>query len=102
MILSLSDEMNNLIKEKKTAILKLAQQHGIKNVRLFGSMVRDEATAASDVDFLVDLEEGRDLFDLGELVMDLQDLLKRKVDSVTDNSLHPKIKTQILKEAKPL
>ena len=94
--------MNSLIKEKKTAILKLAQQHGIKNVRLFGSMVRDEATAASDVDFLVDLEEGRDLFDLGELLMDLQDLLKRKVDLVTDNSLHPKIRTQILKEAKPL
>ena len=94
--------MNSLIKEKKTAILKLAQLHGIKNVRLFGSMVRDEATAASDVDFLVDLEEGRDLFDLGELLMDLQDLLKRKVDLVTDNSLHPKIRTQILKEAKPL
>ena len=94
--------MNNLITSNKATILKLAQQHGIRNVRLFGSMVRDDATNESDVDFLVDLEEGRDLFDLGELLMDLQDLLHRKVDSVTDTSLHPKIKTQILKEAVPL
>jgi len=94
--------MNNLITSNKATILKLAQQHGIRNVRLFGSMARDDATNESDVDFLVDLEEGRDLFDLGELLMDLQDLLHRKVDLVTDTSLHPKIKTQILKEAMPL
>ena len=94
--------MNNLIISNKASILKLAQQHGIKNIRLFGSMVRDEATNESDVDFLVDLEDGRDLFDLGELLMDLQDLLHRKVDLVTGTSLHPKIKTQILKEAVPL
>ena len=80
----------------------MAQQHGIKNIRLFGSMVRDEATVASDVDFLVDLEEGRDLFDLGELLMDLQDLLHRKVDLVTESALHTNIRKHILKEAIPL
>lgn len=91
--------MNNLITTNKATILKLAQQHGIRNVRLFGSMVRDDATNESDVDFLVDLEEGRDLFDLGELLMDLQDLLNRKVDLVTESSLNTKIGNQILEEA---
>jgi len=91
--------MNNLITSNKVSILKLAQQHGIRNVRLFGSMVRDDATSESDVDFLVDLEEGRDLFDLGELSMDLQDLLHRKVDLVTESSLNTKIGERILGEA---
>ena len=94
--------MNSLITENKASILRLSQQHGVKNVRLFGSMARDEASAESDVDFLVDLEEGCDLFDLGELLVDLQDLLHRKVDLVTEISLHPKISVQILKEAIPL
>lgn len=94
--------MNSLITENKTSILRLSQQHGVKNVRLFGSMARDEASAESDVDLLVDLEEGCDLFDLGELLVDLQDLLHRKVDLVTEISLHPKISVQILKEAIPL
>ena len=94
--------MNSLITENKASILRLSQQHGVKNVRLFGSMARDEASAESDVDFLVDLEEGCDLFDLGELLVDLQDLLHRKVDLVTEISLHPKISIQILKEAIPL
>jgi hypothetical protein len=91
--------MNSLITSNKATILKLAQQHGIRNVRLFGSMVRDDATSESDVDFLVDLEEGRDLFDLGELLMDLQDLLHRKVDLVTESSLNTKIGQHILREA---
>jgi len=91
--------MNNLITSNKATILKLAQQHGIRNVRLFGSMVRDDATNESDVDFLVDLVEGRDLFDLSELLMDLQDLLHRKVDLVTESSLNTKIGERILGEA---
>ena len=94
--------MNPLITENKTAILKLSQEHGIKNIRLFGSMARDDSTLESDVDFLVDLEKGRDLFDLGELLIDLQDLLHRKVDIVTEASLHPKLSVQILKEAEIL
>lgn len=94
--------MNNLILSNRAAILKLAQQHGIKNLRLFGSMARGEDTENSDVDFLVELDEDRDLFNLGELLMDLQDLLHRRVDLVTEDSLHPKIHDRIIKEAEPL
>ncbi len=94
--------MNPLISRNKTAILGLAKQHGVKSISLFGSMVRGDVTDNSDVDFLVELEQGRDLFDLGELLMDLQALLQRKVDLVTKNALHPGISSQILKEAQPL
>jgi len=94
--------MNPLISRNKTVILDLAKQHGVKSISLFGSMVRGDLTDNSDVDFLVELEQGRDLFDLGELLMDLQALLQRKVDVVTKNALHPSISSQILKEAQPL
>ncbi len=94
--------MNPLISHNKTAILDLAKQHGVKSISLFGSMVRGDVSDNSDVDFLVELEQGRDLFDLGELLMDLQALLQRKVDVVTQNALHPSISSQILKEAQPL
>lgn len=94
--------MNPLISRNKTAILDLAKQHGVKSISLFGSMVRGDISDNSDVDFLVELEQGRDLFDLGELLMDLQALLQRKVDLVTQNALHPSISSQILKEAQPL
>lgn len=94
--------MNKLITANKTAILTLAKQHGIKSICLFGSMARGDINDNSDVDFLVELEQGRDLFDLGELLIDLQTLLHRKVDLVTKNALHPRIYSQVLKEMQPL
>jgi uncharacterized protein len=83
-------------------IKNLSKQHGIKTICLFGSMAKDDASDNSDVDFLVELEQGSDLFDLGELLMDLQALLQRKVDLVTKTSLHPRLHSQVLKEALPL
>jgi len=94
--------MNKLITTNKAAILNLAKQHGVKSICLFGSMARDDVSDNSDVEFLVELEQGRDLFDLGELLIDLQTLLQRKVDLVTKNALHPRIYSQVLKEAQPL
>jgi len=71
-------------------------------VRVFGSAVRGEDRPDSDVDFLVELEEGRSLMDLGGLLMDLQNLLGRNVDVVTERALHWYIKDQVLREAKPI
>lgn len=90
------------LRQKRTEILKLAAQHGAYNVRIFGSVARDEADAASDLDFLVDLEPGRSLLDLGGLLMDLQELLQRPVDVVTESSLRPRIRERALREALPL
>jgi len=94
--------MNKLITDNRIAITKLAKQHGVKTICLFGSMAKDDVSDNSDVDFLVELEQGRDLFDLGELLMDLQALLQRKVDLVTKTSLHPRLYSQVLNEALPL
>lgn len=87
---------------KREAIMQAARRHGAKNVRVFGSVSRGEARADSDVDFLVDLDEGRSLLDLGGLLMDLQTLLGCTVDVVTEKGLRPRIRERVLREAKPL
>ncbi|MBN2316421.1 MAG: nucleotidyltransferase family protein [Sedimentisphaerales bacterium] len=88
-----------LLRQRRDEILKLASQHGARNVRVFGSAARGEANADSDIDFLVELETDRTLFDLGALLMDLQDLLGRKIDIVTDDSIYWLLRRKILKEA---
>ncbi len=67
--------------------MRIASKHGARNVRIFGSLARGEAREDSDIDFLVDMEPGRSLFDLGGLLMDLQNLLAQKVDVVTETGL---------------
>jgi len=94
--------MDELLEDQREAILKLAREHGVKRVRVFGSMARGSAGVESDVDLLVDLEQGRTLLDLGALLMDLQDLLHRKVDVLTEGALHPRIRERVLREAIPL
>ncbi|MBN1920020.1 MAG: nucleotidyltransferase family protein [Anaerolineae bacterium] len=94
--------IETLLNEKRSDILQIAAQHGATNVRIFGSVARGEADAESDVDFLVTLEPGRSLLDLGALLMDLQDLLEREVDIVTEAGLRSRIRKRVLEEAKPL
>ena len=90
------------ILHKKQAILDIARTHGLVNVRVFGSVARGEDTPQSDIDFLVDLEQGRTLLDMGGALVQLQELLGRKVDIVTERGLHWYLKENILKEAQPL
>ena len=66
---------NELLHEKRDDILRVASKRGAYNIRVFGSVARGEADSKSDIDLLVDLEPGRSLFDLGGLLMNLQDLL---------------------------
>lgn len=91
-----------LIKNKRDEILRLSTVHGAKNVRIFGSVARNEAGEESDIDFLVDLEPGRSLLDLGGLLVDLEQLLTRKVDIVTERGLHWYLRDKIINEARPL
>jgi predicted nucleotidyltransferase len=90
------------IQQRKKEILVVARQHGIVNVRIFGSVARGDDNPQSDIDFLVDLEEGRTLFDLGGALVKLQELLGRKVDIVTERGLHWYLRKEIMKEARPL
>jgi uncharacterized protein len=94
--------VDELLKSKRADILQVAAQHGARNVRVFGSVARGEARPDSDVDVLVELETGRSLLDLGGLLMDLQDLLGREVDVVTEPGLRDRIRERVLKEAVPL
>jgi predicted nucleotidyltransferase len=93
---------NELLHEKREDILRVASKRGASNVRVFGSVARGEADAKSDIDLLVDLEPGRSIFDLGGLLMDLQDLLGYKVDVVTERGLRERIRARVLQEAIPL
>jgi len=88
--------------DKRAQILALAANYGASNVRVFGSVANGTADENSDIDFLVELEPGRSLFDLGGLLMALQELLGRKVDVVTEKGLHWYIKERVLSEAKPI
>lgn len=83
-------------------ILRVAAKHGARNVRLFGSAARGEDRPGSDLDLLVDMESGRSLLDLVALSQDLEELLHRKVDVITDSSVHPAIRPHILADARPL
>ena len=94
--------VEQLLTGKREEILRLAAQHGARNVRLFGSAARGEATDGSDLDFLVEIEPGRSLLDVVDLRNDLMDLLGREVDVVTEDSLYWLLRRKILREARPL
>ncbi len=83
----------------RMTILNLAERYGACNVRVFGSVARGETDSDSDVDFLVDMQMGRSLLDLGGLLMDLQELLGCQVDVVTEKGLRQRIKDRVLGEA---
>jgi uncharacterized protein len=91
-----------LVRGKRREIMDLARSHGARRIRVFGSVARGEATPDSDVDFLVDMEPGRSLFDMGGLLMDLQELLGCRVDVVTESGLRARIRNRVLREAVPL
>jgi hypothetical protein len=90
------------LRAKRGEILRIAAKRGARNVRIFGSAARGEADAESDVDVLVDMEPGRSLLDMGGLLMDLQELLGRRVDVVSERGLRERIRERVLREAIPL
>ena len=85
--------------QQRQAILQLAARHGMRNVRVFGSVARGNAGPDSDLDLLVDIEDGRSLLDLIGLEQDLQELLGRRVEVVTERSLSPYFGQRVLAEA---
>ena len=92
-------EMEDLIQSHKQEILAIARRYGARRVRVFGSVARGEARPDSDIDFLVELEPGRSLFDLGGMLYELQNLLGVEVDVVTEKGLRKRIREQVLREA---
>jgi len=94
--------ISELLQNKREEILRLAGRHGMHNVRVFGSVARSEAGLQSDIDFLVRLDPGVTLLEHAALVRELQALLGRKVDVISERGLRPRIREQVLAEAVPL
>jgi predicted nucleotidyltransferase len=90
------------IEELKEALIKhkgeIRQRFKVKEIGIFGSTVRGERKRRSDIDVLVDFEEGADLFDLVGLSLFLERRLKHKVDVVPRRALREEIKESVLKE----
>lgn len=85
-------KLAELLQIKRQDILQIARQHGVIRIRTFGSVARGEATEKSDVDFLIKLEEGRSLLDLIGFKQDVEELLGRKVDVVSEGGVSPYLK----------
>jgi uncharacterized protein len=94
--------MHPLIQTHRDELLALARARGVTGVRVFGSMSRSDATDRSDVDLLVTLPPGTSALALGGLLIDAQELLGRRVDVVTEASLHPALRASVMASAVPL
>jgi predicted nucleotidyltransferase len=89
---------NSIVALRRDEILRIARSHGAMNVRLFGSYARGGETSESDLDILVTLEPHRSLLDLIAIKQDLEDELEIEVDVVTEASLSPYFREQVIKE----
>jgi hypothetical protein len=94
--------LETLRRERRAEILKLAEQRGTRNLRVFGSVARGEAKDTSDLDLLVEWEPGRSLLDHVALKQDLEDLLGVSVDIGSGRGLHWFVRDNVLQEAVPL
>ena len=91
--------IRQLLQTKRRQIIEIAARHGARKVRVFGSVARGTARRGSDVDFLVDMDEGRSLLDHSALVLELERLLKRPVDVASERGLRPSLRKDVLKDA---
>jgi len=91
-----------LVRAKRDDIQRIAARHGARNIRLFGSVARGDSGPQSDIDFLIDTTAMTSSWFPAGLILDLQDLLGRRVEVVTEQGLDPLIRDRVLHEAVPL
>ncbi len=91
--------IRRLLRSKRSQILKIVARHGARKVRVFGSVARGTPSRSSDIDFLVDMEEGRSLLDHAALILDLEQLLKRPGDVASERGLRRLVRKDVLKDA---
>lgn len=90
--------MSNNFDDIKSKIIGIIKKNDVKKATLFGSFARGEATENSDIDLLIEFAGKKSLLDLVSLKIELEELLNRKVDVLTYNSIHPLLKDIILNE----
>lgn len=91
-----------VLNERRDQILAIADKHGARNVRIFGSIARGDSRQESDVDILVQMQQGRTFLDLVALWQELEELLGCKVDVISEEGISPYLRDRILAEAVPL
>ena len=94
--------IHEAIREKRDAIVGIAAKYGATNVRLIGSFARGEARDDSDVDLLVKWSEGSSLLDQASLMLELEQLLGRRVDIASDGWVKASIRESVYRDAVPL
>ncbi len=95
-------KIEEAVKNKREEIRRIAERHGATNIRLFGSVARGEAKDESDIDLLVDVTpQTSSWFPIG-LILDLENLLGRRVEVVTERALNKDLRERVLREAVPL
>ena len=95
-------EVREQLQAKREDILRIAARHRATNVRVFGSVARGRSSDASDIDLLVELEPGCGFLEHAALIRELQQLLGRNVDVVSDKGLRKRIRDRVMREAVPL
>lgn len=95
-------EISEVLREKREQILGIAAKYGARNVRVFGSVARGDADDRSDVDFVVEFDENSSLMDHAAMLLELEELLGRKVDVAPEKTLRPRVRERVLNEAIPL
>jgi predicted nucleotidyltransferase len=94
--------LQTLRSKYRNQILLIADKYKVENIRIFGSVIRGEENANSDIDFLVHFKEGASLLDESGFDIDLRDLVGCKVDVISDRAIRKEFVPFILKEAQPL
>lgn len=94
--------IQDVLKKRREEILATAERYGAHNVRLFGSVAKNEADGSSDVDILVSFDRGSTLIDLIAFNDELENILGRKVQVITEGGINPYIRDRILAEAVPI
>ena len=92
-------EYGSFTKNKREQILYIARTHGALSVRTFGSYARGEEQPPSDIDLIVEMEPGRSLLDIIAIKQEVEDLVGKKVDVVTEAALSPYLRDEVLQEA---
>jgi predicted nucleotidyltransferase len=87
------------IRQRRSEILEVARKHGATNVRIFGSVARGDDGPDSDIDILVDAPGPTSAWFPAGLILDLEELLRRRVEVITERGLNPFIRDEVLREA---
>lgn len=95
-------DIQQFLHAKRDEIERIAARHGAYNVRVFGSVSRGEATPHSDIDLLVDVGPTTSAWFPAGLILDLEALLGRRVEVVTEQALYPPLRERVLREALPV